>query len=688
MLLHSTGTLQSGDDLFDIGIGDLRVAEIGGTTFLVTTSGRTGGLAIYRQTDAGGWRLHDELAFPEATGLVRDDGLMLLEAGGTISAVVEGDGGTLWRVEIDAAGRFDGQTTLAGRAAADLLAEASGGAALAHMAGVPGLVMPDGLPRDFGQIATSVSVGDSDFVLLADQGLQEVAVLLLDPASGETHLAARMGAAEGLGVGLPTDMATVEIGGTTFVVLAAAGSSSLTVMRLTADGELVLTDHLIDTLETRFAGVQALSVVDLGDQALVIAGGGDDGLTVFTLLPDGRMVWRATLEDTAELALTNVTAIDAWRDGTQVRIAVATEADAGASLFALDLTRAGAFLEGTQGADRLRGSWRDDTLVATGENDTLEAGSGDDLLIAGPGRTVLEGGNGRDVFVLGAEADDARIRDFQRGMDRIDLSDWPMLRDPAALHVVSTDWGARVSYRDRELRVESRDGTPLSVEDLFGARFDWADRVTVGVDTARHDDTPGRLLRAGDSGDALTGGAWADRLYGGTGDDTLRGGADDDLLVGGAGDDSLLGGAGTDTLYGNAGRDLLRAGEDGAFLSGGADADRLYGGAGDDTLQGGAGNDLLVGGAGDDSLRADGGRDTLYGNDGDDVLRAGGTGSLLFGGADADRLYGGAGDDTLQGGAGNDLLVGGAGDDSLRADGGSDTLYGNDGADVLRAGGT
>ncbi len=85
-------------------------------------------------------------------------------------------------------------------------------------------------------------------------------------------------------------------------------------------------------------------------------------------------------------------------------------------------------LYGGSGGDRLYGMAGNDRLAGGGGNDRLAGGDGDDLLIGGAGRDLLTGGAGTDVFVFTELADSlpgaARdvITDFERGVDRIDLS--------------------------------------------------------------------------------------------------------------------------------------------------------------------------------------------------------------------------------------------------------------------------
>lgn len=86
------------------------------------------------------------------------------------------------------------------------------------------------------------------------------------------------------------------------------------------------------------------------------------------------------------------------------------------------------WLGGGRGHDILRGGTGDDRLFGRMGNDILYGGEGDDLIVGGHGQDILTGGPGHDVFLFhGAVASrtrDAsdRIRDFEPGCDRIDLS--------------------------------------------------------------------------------------------------------------------------------------------------------------------------------------------------------------------------------------------------------------------------
>jgi Ca2+-binding RTX toxin-like protein len=83
-------------------------------------------------------------------------------------------------------------------------------------------------------------------------------------------------------------------------------------------------------------------------------------------------------------------------------------------------------MRGNAGDNRLSGQDGNDRLSGLGGDDRLTGGAGNDRLEGGAGRDTLEGGSGADNFVFAtspASGDVDVIRDFQRGLDRLQLDD-------------------------------------------------------------------------------------------------------------------------------------------------------------------------------------------------------------------------------------------------------------------------
>lgn len=90
-------------------------------------------------------------------------------------------------------------------------------------------------------------------------------------------------------------------------------------------------------------------------------------------------------------------------------------------------------VSGGAGNDYLWGAEGNDTLLGEAGNDILNGGAGDDSLLGGAGRDRLDGGIGADVLVGGLGPDQFVVRpgggrdivrDFVRGQDRLDVSNF------------------------------------------------------------------------------------------------------------------------------------------------------------------------------------------------------------------------------------------------------------------------
>ncbi|MGR3435530.1 MAG: calcium-binding protein [Shimia sp.] len=79
-------------------------------------------------------------------------------------------------------------------------------------------------------------------------------------------------------------------------------------------------------------------------------------------------------------------------------------------------------LVGGDGADTLAGHAGDDALLGGAGDDLLRGGAGDDLLRGGSGDDTLSGGAGADTFGLALDGGTATVTDFELGIDRLDLA--------------------------------------------------------------------------------------------------------------------------------------------------------------------------------------------------------------------------------------------------------------------------
>jgi Ca2+-binding RTX toxin-like protein len=731
------------------GVSDLDVIAGPGGPLLYATTGPGGGVVVYQMAPSGALTEIDRYALNGSPAAGVESRLVMTP--GDV-ALVTGVGTTgLWGIGTDAAGELTGRIDLGTSLPRDLSAvtTATLGATdylfgvrlgsgaisvwdIAPNGRLSAVSLPGGGNPAAGAVLTdieSVTMGGSVFLLATSTGgtAGDALICWRVGADGVPVEVARIDNATGLGIAYPAALTTANAGGDTYAVFVSAGTGTLTVAQVRANGSLTVTDHVMDDMGTRFQGATIVEAITIAGRTYVVVAGADDGITLFELLPGGRLLDRATLADSTGITLDNVAAIALAERGGDLQIMVTSATEPGITRIAVDLG-SGLVLTGGSAADTLTGGSGADLVEGEGGNDRLGGGSGNDVLMDGAGMDTLTGGTGRDVFVIAADGQTDTITDFNRFEDRLDLSGWANLRSGSQLTITPTATGAEIRYGSEILILQSMNGRSLSVamvqnldivgpsrlgpgfvpevvppmtfqggsgadsivasnkaDTLYGGGGDDSLRGAFGDDLIQGGDGDDRLSGEDDD-DGIDGDAGSDLLWGGAGHDRLRGGAGNDTAYGDGGDDTVEGDAGANLLYGGGGSDTVMGGEEGDHLWGDGENDRLYGAGGNDSAMGGDGNDTLWGGAGSDELRGDNRQDRLYGETGDDRLYGGDGDDRAEGGDDNDSLWGDAGADLIYGGSATDRLWGGEGNDTAWGDDGDDTVHGLDGDDRLYGG--
>ena len=112
--------------------------------------------------------------------------------------------------------------------------------------------------------------GSTTFLIAASGRENGVSVLRLN-ASGQFSAVSDFGLAQGLPVAGVSDLAVARLGGQDFVLVAAAQTSSISVLRLDAAGKLSFASQVADTLHSRFSGVTAMDLLEISGQVFVAA---------------------------------------------------------------------------------------------------------------------------------------------------------------------------------------------------------------------------------------------------------------------------------------------------------------------------------------------------------------------------------------------------------------------------------
>ena len=272
---------------------------------------------------------------------------------------------------------------------------------------------------------------------------------LADEATGFAHVSA---------------LDAVQIGPRAFVVFAATGTDSLHVLRVSSGGRLKEIDVFYDTRETRVANAQALEIFTAEGRTFVAVGGGDDGVSLFELTWNGRLVHLATVEDRFTSTLDALGDLAAVVTAGLVHLFAASPTDQGITELVIDPARSGLQLIGGPVAEVLTGTAGDDEIWGKGRSDMLYGLGGDDRLIDGRGRDVLSGGDGTDVFVFVPDGRTDVIADFELGIDRIDLTAWEGLYHISGIEIGTRQDGAVIFVGDDIIRVRSPDGGPIDAD--------------------------------------------------------------------------------------------------------------------------------------------------------------------------------------------------------------------------------
>lgn len=736
-------TIADQENLFLTGITDMIVAETDQGSVLYTVSRFGGGdLVAYRINENGTLSQFDTLALPGAarSGTTNSLSLVYDGAGGHDLLVTGVNNTGLYRIEMDAQGALSQPTAVTGAYMPATLLDSTSAVVNGQTylysidrgsddIGVwrvadNGTVttVRDGGTGDMGRVGltgiTEVESGGNTYVLAAS-GSENALISYRLSGSGVPQEVDRISAAEGVGIGGATTVEVIEIGEQAFAILAASVTGTLTVAMVADDGSLQLTDHVMDTLDTRFGGVHEIATVTHNDRGYVAVAGDDDGVSLFEMMSDGRLRLMGSLADTMTTTLDAVSALNLTVVNGVLHLTVGSATEAGLSVFTIDISAMNSPLHGNGAANDLTGNGGADLIMGGGGNDSLYGAAGNDVLLDGDGSDALWGGAGADVFVMSGDDALDTIHDFDITEDRLDLSDWAFLRGTGQLSFQTLNNGIIILFGTEELVLLSASGARIEAEDILAldilgqSRFlpDWfppAVEPDPNPDPGAPLDlrgTNGRDTLSGNAGndtirglsdaDNLSGMGGADTLSGDSGNDTIAGNAGNDSLRGGDGNDSLTGGTGFDTLLGDGGDDNISGAGGDDMIEGGVGRDTLSGNAGNDVISGFGDADVITGGIGFDTLNGQDGDDSIWGNDGFDVIGGGGGNDLLVGNNGADTLNGNNGDDTLSGGLANDFLTGGngndvilgaAGPDELRGDAGNDVLDGNAGFDLLLGG--
>ncbi len=472
-----------------LGLSDMEVVSISGRDYLLVAGAADAGLSSYEILNDGSLVASDDVLWATSSGTESVSDLSVFTIGASTYLLPSGkadDNQTVY--EIDAGGGFsianiytDAASTYAKWELTTVVEDGGNSYLYGSIWGQDGFFRFD--LQSGGALTDPFLQNDTPEMHLGDVSAIESGVLhgksfmfvasALDAgfhsfsigAGGALNLLDTV-AAEDVGFSGITAMATVDVGTRAFLVVASAGTDSLLVMRVSEWGVMNEVERLVDTNDTRFAGVTALEVFEAEGRHFLLAGGADDGITLFEVTYKGQLNVLATVADSADMTLQNVTDIEATViDGT-VNVFVSSATDHGFTQFSMNIPNGSNIIHGDAVVDILTGTAANDTIYGHGRNDELHGMDGDDRLIDGRGNDQLWGGEGADVFEFIADGRKDYIMDFEVGVDKIDLRDASMLYYYEDINFTSTSDGAKLMYGDEQLIITTADAAPLTM-DMF-----------------------------------------------------------------------------------------------------------------------------------------------------------------------------------------------------------------------------
>ncbi|MCH8467675.1 MAG: hypothetical protein LAT78_14040, partial [Roseinatronobacter sp.] len=443
MRLQALAHAQTGIALFDTPItASVLWQPAQGGAILLTSSGRNGGLASWSLGPQGQLQAIGQTAYAHFSAR---DGLVLAPLLGEMVAffgatathfrgIAINPDGTLGPVRAVSFAHVERETL-------------AGDTSFLPLWALQREVAAPGFEADLGWRATTAFAAAPDGGYLLSSALDSAITWLAAGTAPE-----KLGA--DLGISAPTGL--VVLGDR--VVVAGAAGSSLSVLR--ADGGTYLaTDHVIDTNSTAFRRVQAISGLQAqtgaGAVDLVFVGGNDHGISAFAVTREGWLVWLDTFFDTPQTGIFDISTLQAVQQGSDIVITATSHRDTGVTVLRLPLANFGGIVQNGQGTAQ------------------------DNILIAQPGVTQLSAGGGANIFVIRPQDAAITITGFAPGLDRLDLSAWPMLRDISQFQFQTRPGGAWIGYRGYELHITSRSGAALALQDIFPQGLLGPDRVMI-----------------------------------------------------------------------------------------------------------------------------------------------------------------------------------------------------------------
>ena len=381
-----------------------------------------------------------------------------------------------------------------------------------------------------------------------------------------------------------SDAEVVQMGGHTYVYVAAEDDPGISVFELNANGSLTNIQNIHDDATLQLDGTAGLAVATVDGVTYVIASGAGvlnssgvpqspEGLSVFSVGPTGQLTNVFNLHDTAELGLFGAFGLTTFTIDTVTYVAASAITDDALSIFRVDV--GGALTEVTTVFDSagvtLDRSYFNDFVTVGGKHFLLATGRSDngvtvfEVVLNGTSPTngaptdlTVQGGSVQENAAAGTVVGTLSATDPNAG----DTFTYSISGESAPFTIVGNQIqvasGAGIDYETK-----TSYAVRITVTDSQGASY--VEDFTIGVQDVNEGGA--NVILGTSAAETLTGTSGSDEIWGRDGGDTLRGLEGSDKLYGEGGNDTLDGGLGADTLVGGLGADTYQIDDAGDIIT-------------------------------------------------------------------------------------------------------------------------
>lgn len=562
-------------------------------------------------------------------------------------------------------------------------------------------------PASFPLGLTTFQSGGQTFVYVGESGANQIAVYSLDAGGNLTPVQTVIDTGT-LNLSNVLGLHIANVGGTDYLFAAGYADYGVSVFSIAANGTLTNVFNVSDGGSLELAGAtDIISLVVGGVTYLAVSGQVDDGISLFSVAPDGSLTNTANVGDDATVFLDRAYRMEVITSGGESYIVATGNFDSGLSVFQVG---AGGTLTNVQNlgdgpgvplanpydiATAVVGGTSYVFVTAFGDNavSVFSVGAGGQLSLvsslADTGALALSGDIGLTAFSSGGSTflavgsyNEQALQILKVAADGSLTPETAVFDDPATY--ISGPFAVTTVVVGGQTYM-------INIDEVGGGVSVFSVSGLVPPDTAKDDNF------AVDENAGFVGNVRSDNGHGAD-SPALAVTAVNGQAVAVGQQITLASGAlltlnanGSFRYLTNHAFDNLAGAASGATNTSGVDTFTYTVANGDtatvtiningidgqnDVLQGSVLADNLFGGIGNDTLNGLSGNDTLNGGDGNDILNGGQGNDTLIGGDGADRLDGGSGADAMTGGLGNDTyVVDDAGDVVVEAaNGGTDTV--------------